>query len=90
MNKNQIGPNNEMERYGLYLLDGENEKLIARSDDEVELVQDMHDLAKNHTYFAHASRISTEKDTRIYEVRDDSWSENFVIETCPYYENAYG
>lgn len=80
MNKNQIGPNNEVERYGLYLVENDEAKCIQRSENSRTLVKGMHKLA-NENYESNM-RIAN----RTYEVRDDSWSEIFVIDSCNFCE----
>lgn len=87
MNKNQIGPENNVERYGLYLVEENGDsKEIARSEDKDELIAKMHELANNNYHFAFATRTNMQDETRTYEVRDDSWDEIFVEESCNYYE----
>lgn len=80
MNKNQIGPNNEVERYGLYLVENNEAKCILRSENSGTLVKEMHNLA-NENY-----ESNMRSDNRTYEVRDDSWSEIFVIDSCDFCE----
>ena len=80
MNKNQIGPKNEVERYGLYLVENDEEKCILRSENSVTLVKQMHKLA-NENY-----ESNMRSDNRTYEVRDDSYSDIFVIDSCNFCE----
>lgn len=80
MNKNQIGSNNEVERYGLYLVENDEAKCILRSENSGTLVKEMRNLAtKNY-------ESNMRSDNRTYEVRDDSWSEIFVINSCDFCE----
>lgn len=83
-NKNQIGPGNEVETYGLYLVSVDEAKCIKRSDDKRELIEFMHFLAKNNSlYYGKEKKFEGFS----YEVRDDSWSYIYVVDSCGVYED---
>lgn len=83
-NKNFLGPDNDFKRFGLYLIDenGEEVKCIRRHYNEKLLVRYMHVSAKFNSEYDKYLR----REGYTYEVRDDTWSEIYVIDSCPYYE----
>ena len=84
MNPNQIGPDNEVARYGLYLVSIDEAKCIARSDDKRKLIRFMHILAKtNSQYYGKEKKFEGFS----YEVRDDCWSYIYVVDSCGVYED---